>query len=171
MAASSLGAKSILRTNVFLRSLTRHRRHRRCRSRQARPRLLAPTVPLGRLGLVLDNDVSTREAVAQGVRARVRPEVLASLPAAVDGIPLCEELHIGRQAYYRKIIKCPHHAKCYRKRGCSENQTKLLGALEPVAFLGCWAVDGLHMTRAAHRRHRPGVSMLLEYSGRKGWLL
>lgn len=65
---------------------------------------------------------------------------------------------LGRAGYLRCVLRCEHHANCFKKRNAGENQTKELGPRQPLAFLAIWHKRGASLaTKAEHAAVTPSL--------------
>ena len=57
--------------------------------------------------------------------------------------------------YHRLYVKCKDHPNCGKYRNTGIDQRKLLGDIEPVAFLGAWLAKGSALSRVKHKYDCP----------------
>jgi hypothetical protein len=112
--------------------------------------------------MILDDDVEfINQDDVQVVARRI-------CPCTVEGVAIDTELHINVQHYYRKMVSCPHHAKCRRKRNVSTRHTKHFGEMEVFGYMGVWLKAGACLTKEEHRDFKPQVLQVEQYLRSKG---
>ena len=88
------------------------------------------------------------------------------LPNTIEGVTINEQLWVGEKPYYRKLVTCPFHEKCGRRRNMSDVNTAKHGSMEVVAFLGCWLKAGSTTacsTKALHGNYYPSDADVTNY--------
>ena len=97
-----------------------------------------------------------------------------TLPSVVEGIRVGIGCHapIGGQTYIRRVIRCPFHDDCVRRRNCSLGSR--FGQREILAFLGAWIEAGSRWGsrsegKRAHMSFEPTAQAVEAYGRARGW--
>ena len=106
-------------------------------AKKARRAVAAPALADGAAGVGAPELVDA-PAVVEDILGVDVCEPPPDFPLEVDGAPLraedCRALH----GYYRYILTCQHHPRCFKKRNYGPAQIARLGPYEVAAFLACW---------------------------------
>ena len=109
--------------------------------------------------------------------APAAPAPVAGSPAPVvveDAIMWPPYLHGGglrvedysdaRRSYQRLIVTCPYHGPaCTTSRSLGRACCRNYGKFEPLAFLGCWVLEGLHLPKERHSKWKPSLAQVKKW--------
>lgn len=88
----------------------------------------------------------------------------------VEGAHVSTSTHHGAvQNYRRLVLICRYHKGCRKHRNCGRPQQALLGASEPLAFLGAWHRAGAP-GGAAHGSRKAHVDFSPDLASQRAWL-
>ena len=162
----SSGQAAALPTGEAFTSLWRH-------EELVRPRSSSPSGSSSSSAASTSSSMSSSTSSATIGSATMPPRARRRQPRgmSVEGVAVGVYEHAAtRGAYRRLVVKCSCHSGCVKRRNSGAAQTKYLGEMEPLWFLGAWVLRGQSSADCATRMaYVPSVADVRRYSQTGAW--